>query len=141
MSDVVVTVPMDRWAEWLEEGDLAHSGELAGQLSDWQGEHEYGFLVGRGRPNIKPGERVYIVAHGHLRGYSPLVRIGDGRRFGGPRGSLALIRRGRARAVTVLPAGRFSVPARINGFQGYRYRWWERSEEIPFPEWRTAGVR
>lgn len=68
MSDVVVTVPKGLWAEWLEEGDPV--GE------PWSGLAEYHFWIPRhGLPDIQPGERVYIVAHGALRGYAPLVRI------------------------------------------------------------------
>ena len=72
MSDVVVTVPKGLWAEWLQEGDLA--GE------PWSGEAEYHFWVSPmmfhepAHPWIEPGERVYIVAHGKLRGYAPFVR-------------------------------------------------------------------
>lgn len=35
----------------------------------------------------------------------------------------------RAEAVTI------AVPA--PGFRGWRYRWWRREHEVPFPEWRT----
>jgi hypothetical protein len=27
----------------------------------------------------------------------------------------------------------------IRGFQGWRYRWWEREDERPFPEWQVPG--
>lgn len=111
MSDVVVTVPQRLWSEWLEEGDLP--GE------PWSG-NEYDFyLGGRYLPRIYPGQRVYIVAHGRLRGYSPLVRIDrlDPRHF-------SLVRRGRAVAVT--------IDKPIRGFQGWRYRFWEESVERPY---------
>ncbi|MCC6315999.1 MAG: hypothetical protein IT337_18520 [Thermomicrobiales bacterium] len=112
MSDVVVTVPRDRWSFWQSEGDLP--GDAA--TGD-----EYGFWVST-RPDIKPGERVYIVAHGKLRGYAPLTRVmAQGGRF-------ALCRAGGAVACT--------IPEPIPGFRGVRYRWWDRSDETPFPDWR-----
>lgn len=132
--DVVVTVPKRLWREWLGEGDLAYADD-SGHAPGWAGDYEYGFVIagrGRGAPLIKPEERVYIVAHGMLRGYAPLKYIGAGERFGGKPGSLALIRRGHAIAVT--------LDDPIRGFQGVRYRWWDRDLERPFPRWKVAGV-
>ena len=116
MSDVVVTVPKSVWDEWIAEGDLpgeAPSGE----------EYEY-TIASSMPPTVFPGERVYIVAHGRLRGYAPLVRVKtwDYRRH-------SLVRAGGAVAVT--------INGPIVGFRGVRYRWWRRQEERPFPEWRT----
>lgn len=114
MTDVVVTVAKGQWPEWVQEGDLP--GE------EWTG-REYNFYIGRLRPRISAGERVYIVAHGKLRGFAPLARIDPiGVRY-------ALVRRGQAQAVTIV--------APILGFQGWRYRWWNREDETPFPDWRT----
>jgi len=126
VADVVVTVPKALWAEWLEEGDLADGQEPA----EWEAAFEYGMhLATRARPKIEPGERVYVVAHGQLRGYAPLVALEeDATRFGGRPDGFALVRRGGAVAVTLADG--------IRGFQGWRYRWWERSDEIPFPNWR-----
>ena len=119
MTDVVVTVPKDRWAEWIAEGDLP--GEEWG-FGDAGAFGWYDFYIGGPMPDIKPSERVYIVAHGRLRGYAPLVR----------RTAHSLIRRGDAVAVT--------IPTPIQGFRGWRYRWWHRDEETPFPDWQTEGV-
>jgi hypothetical protein len=116
--DVVVTVPKGEWANWLSEGDLA--GE------EWSG-REYGFYVVRHPLQVTLGDRIYVVAGGKLRGYSPLVRLDLADRFGGSPGSFALVRRGDAVAVT--------IPLGVRGFQGYRYRWWRREVEVPFPEW------
>ena len=115
MSDVVVTVPKSFGLErWAGEGDLP--GE------PWSGRY-YGYTVSA-CPDIFEGERVYCVYNGRLIGYAPLVDIEtDGDRF-------ALIRRGSAVAVT--------IPEHIPGFRGFRYRWWDREEEVPFPEWRTT---
>jgi hypothetical protein len=69
------------------------------------------------------GDRVYIVAHGKLRGYAPLTRLEvNGRR-------LAFGREGRAVAVT--------IEEPVRGFRGWRYRWWNRDAETPFPNWKT----
>lgn len=117
MTDVVVTVPKGLWDEWLAEGNLA--GE------PWDGEHENHFWL-TNLPDINPGERVYIVAHGRLRGFAPLVRVEKRCRLRGSVG--CLVRRNDAKAVT--------LPHPVRGFQGFRYRWWDREIEQPFPEWR-----
>jgi hypothetical protein len=142
MPDVVVTVPKDFWyaglegiAGWIAEGDAA--GE------PWSGT-EWLFTLGGSSPKISKGERVYVVHNNKLRGYAPLIRVdtfededdlagwfGDledcppRRRVGG----CALVRGGGAVAVT--------IDEPIRGFQGFRYRWWEREAERPFPEWQT----
>lgn len=130
MPDVVVTVPKSKWAEWLEEGDLAYEDD-SGHPTGWAGEYQYGFVV-PSRPRIKPGELVYVVAHGRLRGYAPLVfePSTDVQRFGYEKG-WALVRMGGAVAVT--------IPVEIQGFQGFRYRWWRRDMEVPFPDWRKVS--
>lgn len=119
MSDVVVTVPKSfeyaglvGLAAWVAEGDLP--GEA------WSGQDSH-FYMGGAPPVIKPGERVYVVCEGKLRGYAPLVRVERYDR------SYALVRRGGAVAVT--------IPEPVRGFQGFRYRWWERDVEVSFPEW------
>ncbi len=109
--DIVVTVPKGRWAEWIAEGDLPGD--------DWSGAESY-FSFGGPRPRIEPGERVYIVAHGRLRGYAPLTYLH-------PAGYL--VRRGGAVAVTIVEP--------IRGFRGWRYRWWQQETETPFPDWRN----
>lgn len=115
MTDVVVTVPKGRWAEWIGEGDLP------GQA--WSGS-EYAFSGSGALPKIEPGERVYVVAHGKVRGYAPLVDIETGGRF------WSLIRAGGAVALT--------TPETVRGFQGWRYRWWERETELAFPDWQAT---
>lgn len=114
MSDVVVTVPKAKWDEWIDEGDLPGGDETG---------DEYGFYLGGPKPDMQPGDRVYIVAHGKLRGYAPLTRIV-------PWGSgFALCRGGGAVACT--------IDAPIRGFRGWRYVWWDHADERPFPDWRT----
>lgn len=86
MTDVVVTCPMGLWKEWIDEGDA---------VGDPSSGQEWHFYVGGPRPHIQPGERVYVVAHGRLRGYAPLVRIEP------TRTGFALVRHGDAVAVTI----------------------------------------
>jgi hypothetical protein len=141
MPDVVVTVPKDFWfddktglAAWIAEGDAAGEPESG---IEW-----YFTLGGYNYPNIKPGERVYIVHNNKLRGYAPLVRLhcyADEDDAAGEFGDLedcpprrripgfALVRKGGAVAVTIAEL--------IRGFQGFRYRWWEYEQEMPFPDW------
>lgn len=112
--DVVVTVP--KWfglKQWIDEGDPAGT-KWSGQL--WR------FDCGGGKPNIEVGERVYVVCEGKLRGYAPLVRL----EWYGRRGSF--VRGGSAVAITVKQL--------IAGFRGWRYRWWDYKDEMPFPNWR-----
>lgn len=117
MADVVVTVPKNLWLGWIQEGD---------RVGDPESGTEWGFFLGAGGgiPDIRPGERVYVVAHGLLRGYAPLTRL--------QRYPLALGRQGGAVAVTIREP--------IQGFRGWRYRWWDHEDERPFPDWRTQGV-
>jgi hypothetical protein len=118
--DVVVTCPKKEWDLWLHEGDLPGDPVT--------GQEYYFWLGGKAHPTIEPGERVYVVAHGMLRGYAPLVRI----HWQSPT-RYALVRAGGAVAVTLRDEP-------ITGFRGFRYRWWERDREVPFPNYRTAGV-
>jgi hypothetical protein len=118
-GDVVVTVP--QWFgldAWIAEGDPPGA--------PWSGT-EWDFYVSAGRPNMRPGDRVYVVYGGKLRGYAPLVRIAPPPSVGPNRCSL--VRHGGAVAVT--------IPEYIRGFRGFRYRWWDREIERPFPDWRT----
>ncbi len=128
MSDVVVTVPINfthpcapglkGLAAWIAEGDAAGD--------EWS-DTVWGFTTGGARPNIKIGERVYVICEDRLRGYAPLALLHRvGRR-------VTFVRKGDAVAVT--------IPERITGFQGWRYRWWDRADEAPFPNWKTADLR
>jgi hypothetical protein len=124
MSDVAVTVPCRIWKEWIAEGGLP--GEAVPM------DVHFYYTVPTYPKRIRPGERVYVVSCGKLRGYSPLLSIHIGRdpELGETlHPFIALVRQGGAVAVT--------IPEPIKGFQGYRYRWWDRSLEVPFPDWRT----
>lgn len=116
MADVIVTIPMRLWQEWIEEGDLP--GDAA------TGE-EYAYWLGGSPPHMRPGDRVYICAYGKMRGYAPLTRI-VGRPGGG---GFGLCRCGGAVACT--------IDEPITGFRGFRYVWWPREAERPFPDWRA----
>ena len=120
MSDVVVTVP--KWFgldTWIAEGDAA--GEpWSGQLWD--------FYLWGSPPTIGVGDRVYVVYNGKLRGYAPLTKIIIPKTFLARDQRYSLQRGGDAVAVT--------IDEPIRGFRGFRYRWWDRSLERPFPDWR-----
>jgi hypothetical protein len=117
MSDVVVTVPKRLWSEWIAEGDLPGDAETG---------ETYGFYLGGYPPTISVGDRVYVVAHGKLRGYAPLVEVEV------YHGGFALLRQGGAIACTIAEP--------IQGFRGWRYRWWKREDERPFPNWREISA-
>jgi hypothetical protein len=116
--DVVVTVPYDFDLDaWIDEGDPAGTA--------WSGA-TWHFYLGSERPRIAPGERVYIIYNGAIRGYAPLISVEKvGWRY-------ALVRHGGAVAV--------SLPRFTQGFRGFQYRWWEREEEQPFPDWMNPSA-
>ena len=110
MTDLVGTCPKIEFFEWLAEGDAAGDPATG---------REYRWLTGHWRIRlIRPGDRFYVVAHGRLRGWAPVVHV-EGR---------AIIRSGGAVACT--------IDEPIPGFRGLRERWWSRENERPFPEWR-----
>ena len=113
MTDVLVPVPTHLWDDWIAEGDLP--GDAA--TGD-----EYTYWLGGTPPQMRPGDRVYICAHGKLRGYAPLTSIVL------IPGGFGLCRRGGAVACT--------IDEPIPGFWGFRYRFWPRDDERPFPAWR-----
>jgi hypothetical protein len=119
--DVVVTVPKSFGLErWIAEGDPVGA--------PWSGQ-EWHFSLGRTKPKIEPGERVYVVYNGKLRGYAPLVRVEKVADYYGDR--VSLVRHGDAVAVT--------IDAFIKGFRGFRYRWWDIDAERPFPDWNRSN--
>lgn len=124
--DVVVTVPQRLWAEWLDEGCLPDD-ERSELMAEFMVFH---FWLQHPLPDMRPGDRVYVVAHGRLRGYAPLVGIEQRCRLRPSMG--CLVRRGGSVAVT--------IDRPIRGFRGWRYVDWKRSEEHAFPDYRTAGV-
>ena len=54
--DLVGTCPKTFWEAWLEEGDCAGEPE-SGTVYAWFTKHRLG-------DSIRPGDRLYIVAHG-----------------------------------------------------------------------------
>lgn len=121
MADVVVTVPKGQWQAWIDEGDLP--GQPAEYVSHF-------WIPALMIPDMQPGDRVYIVAWGRLRGYAPLTGIE--RRCTLSRSRACLMREGGAVAVTIQET--------IRGFQGWRYRWWDRASERPFPDWQQPNA-
>lgn len=144
MTDVVVTVPMKLWSAWVAEGDLP------GQ----EPEYESHFWFGGPIPKIEPGDRVYIVAHGRVRGYAPLVRIEmecelNPRRhcFVRTGGAVAVTPRCRHHHGRMWECNRFENdcttkdhPLPVTGFRGVLYRWWPREIEMPYAEWQSDNV-
>lgn len=131
MPDIVVTVPKDfsfqgikGLAGWIAEGDAAGN--------PWSGTH-WRFTTFGMDPDCYRGDRVYVVCQGKLRGYSPLLlkRFDRTQRLpnGAYTGWVNLIRGGDAVAVTI------GEP--VPGFRGWRYRWWEREQEVPFDDWQV----
>ena len=117
MTDFVGTCPKDFWMEWLREGDVAGTEE-SGQEYYWRTRHPLA-------EQVHPGDRLYIVANGKLRGYAPIVSV----QFDPQKRTWWLVRKGGAVACT--------VDEYIRGFQGLRKRWWLRSREKPFENWMT----
>lgn len=118
MTDLVGTCPKDFFLEWIAEGDAA--GEpCTGEEWGWYTRDSLALQA-------KPGDRFYVVAHGLLRGWAPVTRVHDGG------DSFIICRRGNAVAC--------SLPVPVPGFRGLRTRWWDRSQEGPFDDWRTAGL-
>ena len=115
--DLVGTCPQKFWAEWLAEGDCA-GAPPTGRWHGWYSEHPLWKLA-------LTGSRFYVVAHDRLRGFAPVVGIQQNSFLDVG----AIIREGSAVAVT--------IPQSIKGFQGLRKRWWDRADEVPFPDWRT----
>lgn len=117
MADICVTLPLSfGLREWVDEGDPAGT--------PWSGEEWHWYMGGYPPRHLVPGDRVYVVHNGKLRGYAPLVRVERTDR------GYALVRHGGAEAVT--------IAEHIPGFRGPRARWWAREDERAFPEWRTA---
>ena len=115
--DLVGTCPKDFWEEWIAEGDAASEKgiifpSMTGEDWHWYTNHS---LI----RSIRVGDRFYVVAHGKLRGWAPVTEVTNG----------AIVRRGDAVACTIAEP--------IPGFRGLRVRWWNREQEIPFPDWKT----
>jgi hypothetical protein len=116
MTDLVGTCPKHRWDDWVQEGDPAGT--------PWSG-IEWGWFTRHPLARDgQPGDRFYVVAHGKLRGWAPIVRVARA-----DSGEWVICRHGDAVACT--------VPRPIPGFQGLQHRWWNRAEEVPFPDWRV----
>ena len=134
-TDYVVTVPINFTHEcapgmkgldaWIAEGDA---------VGDTETGHTWFFTSYGVLPVFQPGCRLYIVCEDRIRGYAPIKRIVfDTERVRYGKAPLSFVREGGAVAVT--------IPRRITGFRGYRRRWWDRAEEVDFPDWKTADRR
>jgi hypothetical protein len=117
MVDLVGICPKTFWEEWIAEGDAADGGPWTGEEWSW-------YTRSRTAKKITPGDRFYVVAHGKLRGYAPVVRV----EWIQDIASFAIIRHGGGVSVT--------IDQMVPGFRGLRHRWWDRKIEEPFPHWR-----
>ena len=118
--DLVGTCPKSFFEEWKNEGDCAGDIESGIEYAWWT----------RSLASIKsiqPGDRFYVVCNGKLRGYAPVTRVIQTEDSQG-KPLFGVCRRGGAVAVT--------IPQYIPGFRGIRKRWWDRDDEIRFPDWR-----
>lgn len=132
MSDIVVTVAktftlpsapgLKGLAAWIK-GVLSTVEPLS---FDYFCEH----TIGCARPQIAAAERVYILCEGRIRGFCPLIGIREVPHAG--KNTFRLLLGAGGEAVT--------VPWDVNGFGGWCYRWWDRSDELPFPDWRTVAL-
>ena len=133
LMDVVVTLPKKFGLKaWIGEGDAA--GDPPDPDGRGDGKQKYYYWTVSSCPKIEPGDRVYVVYAGRLIGYAPLLSVGVEvytNRRGDVKKRWKLWRQGGAEAVT--------IDEHIFGFQGYRYRWWDRENEYPFPEWRELA--
>lgn len=125
MADLVGTCPKDFWEQWLEEGGLPDEGGDTLRYH-WYTSHHLA-------KSARRGDRFYIVAHGKLRGYAPIVEVESYERPDLPADmqpdfKFGIVRQSGAVACT--------IPTLIPGFRGLRLRWWKREEEIPFPDWK-----
>ena len=115
MPDLVGTCPKDFWEEWIAEGDAAGTPETG---------EEWGWYTGdRKAASMHHGDRFYVVAHGKLRGWAPIVCVQH------PGSGFIICRRGGAIACTIAQP--------ILGFRGLRARWWKYEEEQPFDNWKV----
>ena len=115
MADLVGTCPKDFWQEWIAEGDAAGDPETGEEWGWYTGHHL--------AEKILPGDRFYVVAHGKLRGWATVTRIGRDAGNG-----WIIYRKGNAVACTISQG--------IPGFRGLRFRWWDRNNEQPFENWK-----
>lgn len=134
--DYVVTVPKNfrhpdcpglvGLAAWCAEGDAA--GEPDSGQEWWF--TTYGNISRLVR--CVPGEsRLYVVCNDLVRGYAVITDCKyDASRFRNGNAPVAFVRKGGAVAVT--------IPEKVIGFRGFRTRWWDRADELPFPNWRDV---
>lgn len=137
--DVMVTVPAKIWPRWLAEGDLP------GDPPEESGMWDFSF-GGSGPREAGPGSRLYVVAHGYLRGYAEITSVL------GPQGGTggSFVRGGGAVACTLREpttgqpgqVGQPGAPLPIDGFRGWRYATFPRDAVTPWEgwDWATFGV-
>jgi hypothetical protein len=111
MTDIVVTVPRDRWPHF-----VAGYGR-SGQPASWQ--------FCQNQPPLTVGDWLFMAAHGRIRCAIAISQIA--RR--GP----CLIAAGSLRAG-------ITIEEKVAGFPGWRRAWFSMRAVIEFPDWRSKGV-
>lgn len=123
--DLVGVCPKNVWTEWLNEGDCAGTEESGAEYTWWTRK----LPLAR---NLTPGDRLYVVCDGKLRGYAPITRvIQEEDSMGRP--IFGICRKGGAVACT--------IPESIPVQRSIKPRWWDRDHEIPFPGWKECGCQ
>lgn len=119
-GDIVVTVPRERWEEFLAGGGLPGDPPAPGSA---QGPWTYD-LFNVEELRAMPGQRIFFFAYGKLRLWAPVFAIERvyKRRW--------RVWRGPAEAATL--DGYTYQP----GFPGWRLVWWPAHAEAEFPGWR-----
>ena len=114
MTDIVISVAREKWADWLR----VHGAQ------DRPG-HRRNFYIQGAHPPSSAGDRLYVASHGRIRcvfqidGIQPL------------RGQWFIW------ATFLQPV---AVDGFVQGFPGWKRRWWERDAERAFSAWRTEAV-
>jgi hypothetical protein len=87
------------------------------QWEAWVAERdEHVFGLGWAHPDVWPDGRVYVIADGRVQGFAPLVRLDDP-----APDARSLVCAGEVECLT--------IDQPVNGFEGWRYRWWPRAAE------------
>jgi hypothetical protein len=114
MTDIVITVARDKWADFLAEHG---PGTTRGRLHVF---HLFG-----DRPPVASGDTLYVISHGRLRCALMVDLIV-------PQSGGWQIVAGFLRPVT--------KPGFIQGYAGWKRCWWTKLDEAPFADWRSEAV-
>lgn len=113
MTDIAVTIPRDRWPDFIAAPALCAEGAPRSHVI-------YG-----ARPPCAEGDTLYFVSHRRLRAGLTIERITA------HRGGFLVVGSFRP-GITVIED--------IAGFQGWQRAGFRPREIVPFPDWQTAGL-